>query len=308
MKINPETLEKLRKARGLDQQALAERAGVNPKTILRIENGDSKETRWSTIERIAEALSIKPEVLTQNPESEAVKEVLKKLGKRGKPRRHPIEAFFQQVKFRLDGETILAYGLVAEQYGVETRQIIKTAPLLFTLLAEMSLAARRRRLEDMEAAFEHFPKHLIPRSWLDLDAERASIGQRDIFTRHIHEHELNKSYYYEEFRNPFNDFLIEQAKSLPDNDAIDPKEIENLGNFDDLPSFSIFESYRKSLTGDSARAAHALSNGYVRISQIPKELRSEDEDVTSERVKWLESKVPDEDWDEYEKLMDSLVL
>ena len=313
MKINPKTLEKLREIRGLDQQALAERAGVSSRTILRIEIGESGETRRSTVEQIAKALRVKDvKVLAQEPESEAVKEAvseaLKKPEEEGEPRRNPLFPFFQQVKLRFNSETILAYGLVAEQYGVETRQIIKTAPLLFTLLAEMSLAARRRRLEDMEAAFEHFPKHLIPRSWLDLDAERASIGQRDIFTRHIHEHELNKSYYNEEFRNPFNDFLIEQAKSLPDNDAIDPEEIENLGNFDDLPSFSIFESYRKNLTGDSARADYALSHGYTRISKIPKELHGEDEDVTSERVKWLESKVPDEDWSEYENWIGSLNL
>ena len=296
MKVHKDTLRNLRMKMGFSQEALANESRVSKKTIARIEGGKGGETRGSTVQELARALRIKPEVLAEAPESETVRE--QELQKHG----------LRPVKLVLDGETILAFGLVAEQYGVETRQIIKTAPLLFTLLAEMSLAARRRRLEDMEAAFEHFPKHLIPRSWLDLDAERASIGQRDIFTRHIHEHELNKSYYYEEFRNPFNDFLIEQAKSLPDNDAIDPEEIENLGNFDDLPSFSIFESYRKSLTGDSARAAHALSNGYVRISQIPKELRSEDEDVTSERVKWLESKVPDEDWAEYEQWINSLNL
>ena len=112
------------------------------------------------------------------------------------------------------------------------------------------------------------------------------------------------SYFFEEARNPFNDFLIEQAKSLgPDNDAIDPEEISNYGNFDDLPSYYLFESYRKSLTGGSSRADYALSRGYTRIGQIPKELRGEDESVTAERVEWLESKVPDEDWDEYEKRM-----
>ena len=296
MQINSETLKKLRNKNGLSQQALADASGVSKKTIARIESGKGGETRGSTVQELAKTLRVKPEVLAEEPESEAVREQeFQKFGLR-------------PIKLVLDGETILAYGLVAEQYGVETRQIIKAAPLLFTLLAEMSLTDRRRRLEDMQAAFEHFPKHLIRRSWLDLDAERASIGQRDIFTRHIHEHELNESYYNEEVRNPFNDFLIEQAKSLPDNDAIDPEEIENLGNFDDLPSFSIFESYRKSLTGGSARADHAFSHGYVRISQIPKELRCEDEDVTSERVKWLESKVPDEDWAEYEQWINSLNL
>ena len=112
---------------------------------------------------------------------------------------------------------------------------------------------------------------------------------------------VSKDYFYEEARNPFNDFLIEQAKNLgPDNDAIDPEEFSNYGNFDDLPSFNLFESYRKNLTGGSRRADYALTPGHVLISQIPKELRGEDEDVTSRRVEWLEAQVTDEDWAEYE--------
>ncbi len=296
MQINPETLKKLRNKNGFSQQTLADatETGVSKKTIARIESGKGGGTRGSTVQELAKALRVKPEILAQEPESEAVREQeLQKYGLR-------------PIKLVLDGETILTYGLVAEQYGVETRQIIKTAPLLFTLFAEMSLAERRRRLEELEAALEDFPNHLIERNWPALDEEKASIGQRDIFTRHIDKHDLNESYYNEDVRNPFNDFLIEQAKSLPDNDAIEPEEIHNLGNFDDLPSFSLFESYRKSLTGDSARAAHALSHGYTRISKIPKELRGVDEDVTTKRVKWLESKVPDEDWSEYENWIGSL--
>ena len=109
-------------------------------------------------------------------------------------------------------------------------------------------------------------------------------------------------------RNPFSDFLKQLAKDLGrDNDAINPKEV-----FFDPDGFlncaSLFEKYRKSLTGGSARADYALSHGYTRIRQIPKELRGEDGDVTSERVKWLEDKVPDEDWSEYEQWINSLNL
>ena len=314
MKINPKTLEKLREAKGLDQQALAERAGVSPRTVLRIEIGESGETRQSTVEQIAKVLRIKDlKVLALEPESETVKEavrkVLRKPAKEGEPRWHLLKSFFQQVKFRLDGGTLISFDSLEAQYGVSRQQIIDIAPLLFALLAEQSLANRRRRLEEAEAAMAAFPEHLIPRSRLALDAERASIGERDIFTRHIDEHKLNESYYNQEVRNPFNDFLIEQAKSLgPDNDALDPEEISNIGDFDDLPSYRLFESYIENLTGGSNRAYYALSHGYVRIAQIPKELLGEHKDVTDKRKKWLEDKVPDEDWSEYEQWINSLNL
>ncbi len=294
MRINPETLKKLRKSKGFSQQTLADESGVTKKTIARIEGGKGGETRGSTMRDLAKTLRVNLEVLTQEPDSEAVhdEEVRKKYG-----------WGVLKLRLRFDGHDIIAYDLIQDRYGVGMYDLIKVAPLLFTILSERSLAERRRRLEQAEAALENFPEHLIPRSWLALDAERASIAERDIFVRSIDEHEVNDSYYGDN-RNPFNDFLIEQAKSLePDNDAIDADDIHNLGNFDDLPSFNLFESYRKKITGGSRRADYALSRGYVRISEIPEELRGEDESVTAERVKRLESKVKDEEWIEYEERM-----
>ena len=201
-------------------------------------------------------------------------------------------------RLRFDGHDVIAYDLIQNRYGVGM-YLIKV--LLFTLLAEQSFAARRCRLKAMEESRNDFSEHIrfMPdyedALWADM---RSVICSRDFALR---DNLSNETYFYEEARNPFNDFLIEQAKSLgPDNDAIDPEEIHNLGNFDDLPSFNLFESYRKNLTGGSRKADYALSHGYVRISKIPKELSGEDEDVTTKRVKWLESKVPDEDWAEYE--------
>ena len=111
--------------------------------------------------------------------------------------------------------------------------------------------------------------------------------------------------------NPFSDFLIQLVKDLgPGNNAINH---EDICNYDDLPSTSLFKAFRERLTGGSSRADFALTRRYVRLDQIPKELRppregedEEDEHVVSERVKWLEAKVPDEDWSEYKGWLDSL--
>ena len=305
MQINPETFKKLRKKNGFSQQTLADATtkGVSKKTIARIESGKGGETRGSTVQELAKALRVKPEILAREPDSDVVKEA--ELQKHG----------LRQVKLVLDGETSLAYDLVEEQYGVETRQIIKAAPMLFTILAEMSLAERRRHAKEAKAALEAFEPRMVgfytnTDDYLEADIADydcssfdigmvvllygldSSYGRRDLF----------RKYWGEMFEesvegNSFSDFLKQLARELgPDNDAIDPEKI-HFGSDTFFDHGPLFKKYRKSLTDGSARADYALSRGYTNIGKIPKELRSEDEDVTSERVKWLEAKVPDEDWE-----------
>ena len=308
MKINPKTLQKLRE----DQQALAEGSGVSPRTVLRLENGESRETRRSTVERIAKILRVDPKALAEEPESEAVMNALvEAMPRKEENEKGPFAPDFRRFPFRLYSQTILAYDLVAEQYGIEAKQIVNAAPLLFTLLAEMSLADRLRRAEETQAAFDAtnatLPDYLGGRAWDDtFRAEKQSIGARELFCSRGSEDQVD--YFEEEGRNPFADFLKQLAKELgPDNDAIDPEEV----HFDPdgfLNYVPLFEKFRKSLTGGSARADYALSKGKVRIADISEELRGEDEDITAERVKRLEAEVSDEEWDEQEKFMDSLVL
>ena len=301
MKIIPETLKQRRKKRRLSQQRLAEEAGIDQKTVARIEVGKGGETRRDTVERIAKALRVRPEVLGEAPDAEEVRDE--------ESRRLFGMGVFNR-RLRLDGETLIAYDLVREHYGVGMQKIINVAPMLFTLLAEMSLAERRRRLKEAEEAIDAFnrvsPEHIQGRAW-EGGYEKASIAERDLFARSIDWMEVNE-FYYEEDRNPFSDFLKQLAKELsPESDAIDPEEI----HFDPDALFNhvpLFESYRENITGNSGRAFYALSRGYVRIGQIPKELLGEDENVASERMKWLEAKVPDEEWDEYNNWMDSLDL
>lgn len=301
MKIIPETLKHWRRKRGFSQQKLAEEAGIDQKTIARIEVGKGGETRGKTLGRIAEALRVKPETLAEAPDADA---------------RHDEE--FRKIfgagvfnrKLRLDGEVLISYDLVKEHYGVGMQKLINVAPMLFTLLAEMSLSDRRRRLKEAEDAINTFnqvrPEHIAWRSW-EGSYEKSSTAQRDLFARSIDWMEVDQ-FYYEEERNPFSDFLTQLAKELtPNNDAVESEEIHFDPDtlFDHVP---LFRTYRENLTGGSARADYAVSRGYVRISRIPKELRGEEEDVTSERVKCLEAKVPDEDWNEYKNWLDSLNL
>ena len=328
MKIQPETLRKLRKERGLSQQELADEARIDKKTVAHIEGGKVKsEPRVSTVERIAKVLRVAPEVLTEDPDSEKVKE--KELQ----------STSLRPIKLVLDGETLISYDMVEKHYGVGMRGLVYAAPMLFTLLAEMSLNERRRRLKKMQKKWEGYeqnvPEHLIPnhaRHEDSANAEESSINKRDIFARRIHSGDdnfgmnfISDESYFDASRSPFNDFLIKQAEKLsPDNDAVNPEKIhfypyggslEIEGELEVSCEASLFEKFRERITGGSTRADYALSQGYTRPRDIPHRLQppnpfldegEEDESVVSERKEWLEAKVPDEDWDKWERWLNSL--
>ena len=292
MKIQPETLRKLRKERGLSQQELADEAHIDKKTVAHIEGGKG-EPRVSTVERIAQVLRVDPQVLVEGPESKAVRDVeLEKLGLR-------------RAKFILDNETLLAYDLVGVYYGVDMQSMLNVGPLLFALLAEQFWADRRRCAEEEKKVLEDCKSILESSTLLDLTNIKELVEAR----ASDYEDSLDKSrdrrglfrYRWKEMfedyagRNPFSDFLRQLAEKLDPDD-----ELNFWTSFgaDGFLNRSILMNFRKELTDGSARADYALSHGYVRIAQIPEELRGEDEDVTSRRVEWLESKVPTEDWED----------
>ncbi len=314
MIIHAETLKKLRKARGLSQEMLADVSGVSKKTIARIETGKGGETRGGTAKELAKALGVKIEGLAKEFEDEDndnEQDVSRRM--RGWTFYHP--------RIPLSGKTLLDYGLVREHYRVDALSLIRAAPLLFTLLAEMSLADRRRRADEVEAALKEKPEHLGFAAEADLDSEFTSISLRDIFAGRVRDDDAarNEEYFDEEERNPFSDFLGRLAKELgPQNDAIAPENIHfdaDRGGFHHR--FSLFKKFREKLTGGSSRASCALDSGYARIRDIPRELmpgwtadekKDKDEAAAAARVKWLEERIPDEDWEEWEEEESKLAI
>ena len=307
MQINPSCLKTLRKKARISQQMLAVASGVTKRTIARIESGGGGETRGSTVNLLAKALRVKPEVLSQEPESEALQEAdLRELGLR-------------QVKLILDNKTILAYDLVGAYYGVDMQFMLNVGPLLFALLAEQCCADRRRRAEEAKAALEAYEPALVE-FYTNIDEHLEAhvsdyddstsfdIGMTDFFFSLSESCEHRGLFgrpwngMFEDYveRNPFSDFLKQLAEELDPDDKLDLWDRFDAGGF---LQTAILMNFRKSLTGGSDRADYALSHGYVRIGQIPEKLLGEDKDVTSERKKWLESKVPDGDWVEYEDRM-----
>ena len=284
MKIQPKTLQKLRKERGLSQQELANEARIDKKTVAHIEGGKG-EPRVSTVERIAQVLRVDPQVLVEGPESQAVRDAeLERIGLR-------------RAKFILDNETLLAYDLVGAYYGVDMQFMLNVSPLLFSLLAEQFRADCRRLDEEAKAALKDCMSLLESSTLLKLTNIKEHLEARASDYEDSLDNNCDRQGLFEDYvrRNHFSDFLKQLVEKLyPDNKL----GLWTSFGADGFLQGSILMEFRKNLTSGSARADYALSHGYVHINQIPKELLGEDEDATSRRVPWLESKVPTEDWED----------
>ena len=176
MPINPDTLKRLRERKNFSQQALADRAKelkgpVGKRTIVDIEcrKRPPERVRGHTIACLAKALGVKPEVLCK-PVSEISDEEWKGRG-------------YTPIKFLIPEAVRQSFRWVRHHYDIDPHALVEAAPWMFTLLAEMSLAARRRNLTAAEAAFEgamdQIPEHLSHGTIARSDFEDASGDESD---------------------------------------------------------------------------------------------------------------------------------
>ena len=150
MKIYKEVLQaKLRRER-LSQAKLAKLAGITPNTISGWNKG--KDARRSVIEKVAKVLKCSVDDLTTSPS----------------------EANPEQSSYNFNLE------VVAHHYDVSTDDVIRLAPLLFSVIAERGLDKRKKRLEDwyqaVKKAHEKTPLGITPDY---LKAPESFIGHID---------------------------------------------------------------------------------------------------------------------------------
>lgn len=296
MPIIPETLKILRDKRGLSQQSLAERAeqikgaSVSKRTIARIESGEIRpeKVRSHTLESLAKALEVKPEVLCK-PVTEISDDEWKKRG-------------YIPLKVLIREDVLKNYRLVLHHYDVELQDLIDAAPWIFTLLAEMSLADRRRRLaawnDAFDQAMERLPNHLKHGSAANSDVDRAyfdehdSVSQRDVFGAKVLQDwdGTGPNPFDPDETNPFFEFVKNLAKELGCNE-IDAKDSE-LPYGAGMPHWPVFQSWLHGLTGGDTWARFAVENVTGVIKAMPEELKGKAKIV--ERVQWLIEQIPSE--------------
>jgi transcriptional regulator with XRE-family HTH domain len=275
MPINGRTLETELERRGLSQNDLADLSGVSAKTISRIKKGGRQNS--STIKRIASALGKSPEALAAAPDETSRREAEVFLRKAG----------FRRLRSYIDGQTALSFSLVEDRYRVSATALIEAAPLLFTLLAEMSLADRRTRLAAFRAAAQAMldaaPSHLICPNFQIADAiesEEASIDARDLTGTPI-----DGALRFDDDDNLF----VEYLKGL--SAAVDPEAIDYVDAASGVLSYRILSADLVAITNGDSLAEFALERGFARINAIPAELRRSGQE--EQRAAWLAAKVPE---------------
>ena len=227
--INSEALKYFRKRQSLTQEQLADRIKCTKDTISRWERRKSKRLRSQLRESLCEAFHVKWEDLTAPPKQ--------KTGKSG-------DRAYGRVKLNLmvKQEVRTALRLVALRYNVRRREIVELAPLLFLIVAELSLLERQKRFKEIDEKLwsiqeelgsshldtniamvygdavnligcgsDYGKEELIGGGLVSIVDEDESIQKRDIFGLQLHQSDS------EENQGPLVNFIRQLASEVSKN-------------------------------------------------------------------------------------------
>lgn len=312
MHINVETLREQMGKRKLTQAALAEAAKVGTKTIGRIFRGE--DLRRSNAQKIAGALGVTVEELSAAPTEHL---------KRHEDDRSKIERLVIDV----DGDAINALWMTARRYRVPVRALIQYAPLLFTIVAGISLQRRMDRLETWKAKMEEALASGPAQESYSLDligdkvmtaywSEREAIEKRDLREGMTGDYSTPNS--LPEGSKPDNTFfdLLEELASEAGQelkfisarlDSIFYYHSELTSCYSDL--FPADEAgFRSYLTDggplddlpswmlEAIVGYQAIEGGDVTVRDIPSDLLASDDKMT-DRIRWIAARYAGADGD-----------
>ena len=299
MTIDIKTFNLILKEKGLSQKALSDRSGVSAKTISRIIAGEEHNSNKNTTAKIAKALGVSPEELAASPADRELREIKARL-----------RTFVSsRTIIDLNGQANIHFDLVSVRYGISLQAQIEAAPLLFTILAEMSFADRRKRLNDFRTGRDAVPdtglQHLqrgikIADYKMErlLDKEEASIEAKDLSGATISGEDEFQDWRVEDEGDVFVNFL----KSLSSGD---PGSLIDIGGGTATNiEYSILQDDLSRITGDTPYASEALRLGRVRVRDIPANLLGEE--MADARVVWLADHLTMDDRADLEELTEAL--
>lgn len=292
--VNPEALRAFRERKPWKQWQLAEatkgKGKVSLPTIKRIEgkkNG-TYAANGRTAEALAKALGVSLADLAVAPTPETDREeVLRKSG-------------YRPLRTMVDAETALAYNMVQHLYGIPIKSQIEMAPLFMTLLAEGSLAWRRKRVAEIEEAANHLQSlgggHLsfafsAYRAQDGAAAERQSIEKRDLFGKHVGDDAFDLGFDPSQ-NNPFADYIKDFAGHVAATTVTFDKSL-GWKTSAGLPNYRIGAEFIEQLTDGNPDAEYALLHGHVKLKDVPEHLIGDDKN--DERVAWMISRIPEQE-------------
>ena len=290
--IIPSRLRDERIQRGWTQKELASKAGLSLRVVVALEkereDGLGHPLRWSTLEKLRDALNVPEARLTEDSGLSA-----SRMGKDLK------------VEIRMSHHERLRFDLLEAETGVTMHDLISSAPLLFKLAERISLAWRRDELDRARAhlaglreasgyILNEKQKAVLEDIEQEFVAEAASIEAGELF---------KPSDRFENTGVNSNRFL-----DWVDVIADDPEDIELIGlrkvilaPTDLHVPHNVCRKTLHQIAGrpdeDGAeQAIYALATGAVRLKDIPSDLRTEDR--RADRIAWLGSHAdaPEEGW------------
>jgi len=289
--IYPEALKAFRARKRWTQEQLADATRgpdkVSLPTIKRIEStkDGARPVNLRVAKALAKALGVAVEDLSRIPSKAGEQEEsLRKVG-------------YRQLHTMIDEETSLAFNMVQNIYGIPLRSQIVMAPLFAALLAEGSLAWRRKRIEAIEEASAKLQElggghcSFAGAAWRvdeGADGERKSINKRDLFGVHVSDEAFDCGY-DPSVNNPFADYLETYAAEAQAETIRFDKDF-GWKTSEGLPNYRIGADIIDRLTGGDPDAEFALLRGHVRLKDIPAQFLGDDKDV--ERIAWMIERIP----------------
>lgn len=269
--INPQALKAFRKKSHMTQQQLADaiRAkskGCTKDTVSRWERGKSRHVRKHLRNGLCDVLRVEWEQLTEPP---------------GQP-----EYTAGEVRIAVGRRVKNALQLVAKRYDIHAQDVVNLAPLMFLIIAELSLRERKRQLDKVYKEIDEANEKLnglcthlhgmTARIVVEEHAEEEenSLNNRDVFGRKI-----NYQYRDEDMVGPFVQFVEDLVKILP-KDAVG--DIDSFFG-DRIDSYRIADDTLQDSTGivrdnePSESLLHYIHYGRIDYSKCLRVRRDKDE-------------------------------
>ena len=290
MKIDPDRLRSLRQKKKMTRSELANRSRISERTIqrLEIEAGRCRSSHEHTVNALAKALGFEAGMLTG-----------------GLPLPDPGKAPVSdparvQIGAQIAPKARLAYDLAKRRYRVSATEIINMAPLFFVLLAEGSLARRRKKLKEADGHLQQIESEhgLFGAALTVADTatveEGDSIAKADLFGKHLVEGEyiIGGAPFDPSQDNPFASYLRKLTDDLdiPGVVVVEPDDLR-YGPSAEFPGYDICRDELDGIANSSPNARGALETGCARLSDIPEALMAED--AGEKRAAWLEERLLD---------------
>jgi hypothetical protein len=257
-----------------------------------LERGQRQRPRETTLEKLAKALEVDPEMLTGSVPDDHD----------SAPAREPNKS---QINVRISDQARNALLLICERYHIRPAQVLEIAPLLFNWAAEKCLRQHRERIDTLQQRESEISEEL--ESFLSDVADLSKGPPPEIELPDLSEFwneegaGLQFKYLFSEYGNtgPIVDLLDELVSEIGD-------EAEFAGWYvDSSPNYSICKEEATWLANGDEMALENILQGYAPLHELPKEVweqlrnrngasltKSDEVDAvrrrqTEERVKWL---------------------